>query len=336
MRPTRILETALYGQDLDAMRAFYEGVLGLEVYRAVPEKFVFFRMAEQMLLVFNPVPSAAQDIKDGPPPHGAAGAGHVCFRAPDGGLAKWQAHLEARGVVIEKVLDWPEGGRSVYFRDPAGNSLEFAEGSLWEFPPMRSLCDQKIVIATHNKGKLEEFAALLKPYGVEAVSAGSLGLPEPAETETTFAGNARIKALSAMKASGLIAVSDDSGLCVAALGGEPGVYTADWAGADRDWTRAMRLVEEKLQAKGATTPEKRRAYFACTLCVVWPNGEERIYEGRAPGTLAWPPRGALGHGYDPMFVPDGETRTFAELAPEEKNRISHRAKALEQLVRDLF
>ena len=189
---------------------------------------------------------------------------------------------------------------------------------------MGTLRNQKIVIATHNKGKLEEFASLLKPYGVEAVSAGALGLPEPAETETTFAGNARIKALSAMEAS------------VEALGGEPGVYTADWAGPDRDWNRAMRLVEEKLQAKGATSPEKRRAYFACTLCVIWPDGEERIFEGRAEGTLTWPPRGQLGHGYDPVFMPDGETRTFAELAPEEKNRISHRAHALEKLVRDLF
>jgi len=201
---------------------------------------------------------------------------------------------------------------------------------------MRSLANQKIVIATHHEGKLEEFAALLKPHGVTAVSAGELGLAEPAETEHTFAGNARIKAVAAMKASGLIAVSDDSGLCVEALGGAPGVHTADWAGPDRDWNRAMRLVEEKLQAKGATTPDKRGAYFACTLCVIWPDGEERIYEGRAQGTLAWPPRGQLGHGYDPMFVPDGETRTFAELAPEEKNRISHRAKALEMLVRDLF
>jgi XTP/dITP diphosphohydrolase len=201
---------------------------------------------------------------------------------------------------------------------------------------MRTLANQKIVIATHNKGKLEEFASLLKPHGVEAVSAGALGLPEPAETEHTFAGNARIKALSAMKASGLIAVSDDSGLCVEALGGEPGVHTADWAGPDRDWNRAMRLVEEKLAAKDANTPETRRASFACTLCVIWPDGEERIYEGRAEGTLVWPPRGVLGHGYDPMFMPDGETRTFAEMDPQEKNLISHRARALEKLVRDLF
>lgn len=201
---------------------------------------------------------------------------------------------------------------------------------------MRRLTGSKIVIATHNKGKLEEFAALLRPYGVEAVSAGDLGLPEPAETETSFAGNARIKARAAMRASGLIAVSDDSGLCVDALDGQPGVHTADWAGPDRDWNMAMRLVEEKLLAKGATTPDQRRAQFVCTLCVAWPDGEERIYEGRIPGTLAWPPRGKLGHGYDPVFVPDGETRCFAELAPEEKNRISHRAKALDKLVRDLF
>lgn len=201
---------------------------------------------------------------------------------------------------------------------------------------MRKLTGARIVIATHNKGKLEEFAALLRPFGVQAVSAGDLGLAEPAETETSFAGNARIKAVAAMKATGLVAMSDDSGLCVEALGGEPGVHTADWAGPERDWSMAMRLVEEKLQARGATTPPQRRAYFACTLCVVWPDGEERIYEGRAQGTLAWPPRGKLGHGYDPVFVPDGETRSFAELAPDEKNRISHRARALEKLVRDLF
>ncbi len=201
---------------------------------------------------------------------------------------------------------------------------------------MRKLTGQKIVVATHNKGKLEEFAQLLKPYGVTAVSAGELGLPEPAETENTFVGNARIKAQSAMQATGLIALSDDSGLCVEALDGEPGVYTADWAGPDRDWTRAMRLVEEKLQARHATTPDHRRAEFVCTLCVLWPDGEERIFEGKAHGHLTWPPRGQLGHGYDPMFVPLGETRTFAELDPAEKNKISHRAAALESLVRDLF
>ena len=200
----------------------------------------------------------------------------------------------------------------------------------------RKLTGQRIVIATHNKGKLAEFADLLQPHGVTAVSAGELGLAEPEETESTFTGNARIKALAAMAASGLIALADDSGLCVDALGGEPGVYTANWAGPSRDWTLAMGLVQNKLMEKGASTPDQRRASFMCTLCVIWPDGAERLYEGRAPGHLVWPPRGQLGHGYDPMFVPDGETQTFAELDPAFKNRISHRAKALEQLVRDLF
>jgi XTP/dITP diphosphohydrolase len=200
----------------------------------------------------------------------------------------------------------------------------------------RRLTGERIVVATHNTGKLEEFAALLRPHGITAISAGELGLAEPPETGTTFAENARIKAEAAMTASGLIALSDDSGLCVEALGGEPGVYTADWAGPDRDWTRAMRLVEEKLAARGAVAPGQRRAAFVCTLCVMWPDGETRLYEGRAGGHLTWPPRGALGHGYDPMFVPDGGTRTFAELDPAEKNLISHRARALEKLVADLL
>ncbi|MFN0191542.1 MAG: non-canonical purine NTP pyrophosphatase, partial [Aestuariivirga sp.] len=159
---------------------------------------------------------------------------------------------------------------------------------------------------------------------------------EPEETETTFRGNARIKALHAMKASSMIAVADDSGLCVDALNGDPGVYTADWAGPNRDWMMAMRNVEEKLQAAGATAPAQRRGAFMCTLCVVWPDGQERYYEGKASGHLVWPPRGHLGHGYDPVFVPDGESKTFGEMQPEKKNRISHRARALEQLFRDLF
>jgi XTP/dITP diphosphohydrolase len=201
---------------------------------------------------------------------------------------------------------------------------------------MPALRNQKIVIATHNKGKLEEFAALLAPYGVSTVSAGEMGLPEPEETENTFKGNARIKAMSAMKGSGFISIADDSGLCVDALDGAPGVYTADWAGPSRDWSMAMRLVEEKLQALDALKPEQRTCAFHCTLCVMWPSGEERFFEGIARGHLIWPPRGSLGHGYDPMFVPDGGTKTFAELDPAEKNLISHRARALEQLTRDLF
>ena len=200
----------------------------------------------------------------------------------------------------------------------------------------RKLSGQNIVIATHNKGKLEEFAELLKPHGVATVSAGELGITEPEETEKTFLGNARIKALNAAKHSGLIAIADDSGLCVDALDGDPGVYTADWAGPDRDFSRAMRLVEEKLAAKGAVTPQQRRGRFMCTLVVHWPDAHEKVYVGEAPGHLVWPPRGALGHGYDPVFVPDGQTRTFAEMTHDEKNQLSHRGRALELLLRDLF
>ncbi len=200
----------------------------------------------------------------------------------------------------------------------------------------RSLTGQKIIIATHNKGKLEEFTELFKPHGVTTFSAGGLGLPEPEETEDNFRGNAKIKALSAMTHSGLISISDDSGLCVDALNGDPGVYTADWAGPTRDWNLAMRLVEEKLQAAGASKPEQRKGQFKCTLCVMWPDGVERYYEGVAPGTLVWPPRGALGHGYDPVFMPDGQLQTFAEMTHEKKNTLSHRGRALEKLLSDLF
>jgi XTP/dITP diphosphohydrolase len=198
------------------------------------------------------------------------------------------------------------------------------------------LTGQKIVIATHNKGKLEEFTELFSPYGMAVVSAGELGLAEPDETENTFVGNARIKAQAAMQATGLVALADDSGLCVDALDGAPGVYTADWAGPTRDWNMAMRLVEEKLQAGGATTPELRRASFMCTICVLLPDGTERIYVGQAPGHLVWPPRGFIGHGYDPVFMPDGTTQTFGEMSHAAKNLISHRGRALELLFRDLF
>jgi XTP/dITP diphosphohydrolase len=201
---------------------------------------------------------------------------------------------------------------------------------------MRSLKGQKILIATHNKGKLEEFREIFAPHGVDVTSAGEMNLGEPEETENTFVGNARIKAKAAMEATGLVTIADDSGLMVDALDGAPGVYTADWAGPTRDWMQAMRLVEEKLQAKGATQPEQRGASFNCTLLVLWPDGEERIYVGKAPGHLAWPSRGTFGHGYDPIFVPEGETRCFAQLTHDEKNRISHRGRALELLMKDLF
>lgn len=198
-----------------------------------------------------------------------------------------------------------------------------------------------LVIATHNAGKLREIAALLEPFGVTCLSAGSLGLPEPDETGTTFAQNALIKARAAAEASGLVALADDSGLSVAALGGRPGVYTADWAERQwfegepgRDWYMAMGKVEGQLQALGAETP--RDCAFHCVLALAWPDGESAVYEGTAPGTLTWPPRGTLGFGYDPVFVPLGRDQTFAQLDPAEKHRISHRADAFAKLVADQF
>lgn len=205
----------------------------------------------------------------------------------------------------------------------------------------RRIGNGKLVIATHNAGKLKEIAALLAPFGIDCISAGSLGLPEPAETGKTFVENALLKAHAAAEASGIVSLADDSGLSVAALDGRPGVYTADWAerqwfeGAPgRDWYMAMGKVEGMLQALGPGTP--REAWFSCVLALAWPDGEHAIYEGRADGTLIWPPRGTLGFGYDPVFIPKGYEATFAELDPPEKHRISHRADAFAKLVAEQF
>ena len=209
----------------------------------------------------------------------------------------------------------------------------------------RCLGSGSLVIATHNAGKLKEISALLDPYGVKCLSAGSLGLPEPAETGTTFVQNALIKARAAAEASGLAALADDSGLSVAALDDRPGVYTADWAerqwfeGAPgRDWYMAMGKVEGMLAEKMAQNQGAvdRTAAFHCVLAIAWPEGEYAIYEGRCEGSLTWPPRGALGFGYDPVFVPTGATQTFAEIAPEAKHAMSHRADAFAKLVAEQF
>jgi XTP/dITP diphosphohydrolase len=166
----------------------------------------------------------------------------------------------------------------------------------------------RVIIATHNSGKLAEMRALLAPYGVEAVSAGELGLPEPGETGKTFCENARIKAQAACLAAGLPAFADDSGLAVAALDGAPGIYSARWAGAERNFARAMASIEYKLRARGAQTPERRKAQFVCALCLAWPDGHVEEFEARVDGTLVWPPRGEKGFGYDPMFLPDAHLR----------------------------
>jgi XTP/dITP diphosphohydrolase len=185
-----------------------------------------------------------------------------------------------------------------------------------------------LVVASHNQDKLREIAELLAPFGLAMRSAAELGLPEPEESGLTFEENARLKAVAAAIASGLPALADDSGLAVGALNGEPGVHSARWAGADRDFVRAMRAVERKLVAAGATTPDKRRARFVAVVCLASPEGRSETYRGEVEGTLIWPPRGANGFGYDPVFVPDGHDRTFGEMSAAEKHALSHRARAL--------
>jgi XTP/dITP diphosphohydrolase len=187
----------------------------------------------------------------------------------------------------------------------------------------------RLVVASHNSGKVREIAALLAPLGVEAVSAASLGLPEPEETETTFAGNAVLKARAAAKASGLPALADDSGLEVVALNGAPGVYSARWAGPDKDFGVAMRRVRDEMQARKAAD---RSARFVCALALAEPNGKVEVFEGEARGAIVWPPRGDKGFGFDPIFEPAGHTHTFGEMSHEEKLPLTHRARAFEKLL----
>ena len=192
----------------------------------------------------------------------------------------------------------------------------------------RALTERRLVIATHNAGKLREISALLAPWGLEVISAGSLRLPEPAETEGSFLGNARLKALAAATASGLPALADDSGFSLAALDGAPGVHTADWAEtfAGRDYAMGMAKVE-----KLARHAPDRRAWFSCALVLAWPDGHSEGFLGEAHGTWVWPPRGEQGFGFDPMFTAQGHAETFGEMPPETKHAISHRAHAFAQL-----
>jgi len=197
---------------------------------------------------------------------------------------------------------------------------------------VRRLAGGRLVFATHNAGKLDEMRALLAPHGIALTSNADHGLPEPDETEATYRGNARIKARAAAMATGLPALADDSGLEVEALGGEPGVWTADWAETPggRDFMVAMERTHAALLASGA--PEPWRARFVSVLVLAWPDGHEESFEGRAEGRVVWPPRGAVGHGYDPVFVPAGHDRAFAEMTAEEKNALSHRGKSVRAFV----
>ncbi|WP_346893063.1 RdgB/HAM1 family non-canonical purine NTP pyrophosphatase [uncultured Roseibium sp.] len=192
----------------------------------------------------------------------------------------------------------------------------------------RKLEPGRLVVASHNKGKIREINELLAPYGFDVVSAGDLDLPEPEETGLTFEANAELKAVAAATASGLPSLADDSGFCAEALGGDPGIYSARWAGPDKDFAMAMRNVEEKLQQTGATVPEKRRGSFVAVLCLAWPDGHREFFRGEVEGQIVWPPRGEKGFGYDPMFQPDGHERTFGEMTSEEKHGWSKDAEAL--------
>jgi len=198
---------------------------------------------------------------------------------------------------------------------------------------MRTFADDTLVLATHNQGKLREIKELLADRQIEVLSAAALGLDEPEETETSFTGNARLKARAAAQATSLPALADDSGLVVEALNGNPGIYSARWAGPEKDFAMAMQLVEQKLAESGS---DDRRAHFICSLSLVWPDGFDVTVEGRVDGTLVWPPRGSNGFGYDPMFIADGYDQTFGEMDPALKHAIGHRADAFDQLLRACF
>jgi XTP/dITP diphosphohydrolase len=207
---------------------------------------------------------------------------------------------------------------------------------------MRSFDGDTLVLATHNPGKVREIADLLAPFDIRTLAAGDLGLPEPVEDGDSFAANAEIKARAIANGSGKPALADDSGLCVASLDGAPGIYSARWAGPDKDFLLAMARVEQELTARGAEDDGARRAHFACALCLAWPDGPDgsgghvEHFEGRVDGHLVFPPRGTRGFGYDPIFIADGERETFGEMAPEKKHAMSHRARAFAKLVDGCF
>lgn len=202
--------------------------------------------------------------------------------------------------------------------------------------PHRKFTEKTLIVASHNKGKIREINALLAPFGIVAKSASELNLIEPEETGETFAENAELKAMTAAKASGLPCLADDSGYSVSALNGDPGIYSARWAGDHKDFALAMQMVECKLQDKDAQEDEERAAAFICALTLAWPDGHMETFEGRVDGTSIWPPKGANGFGYDPIFRAAGYDRTFAEMDSAEKQKISHRANAFDQLVNACF
>jgi XTP/dITP diphosphohydrolase len=193
--------------------------------------------------------------------------------------------------------------------------------------------DTRLLVASHNAGKVREIIELVAPFGLNVTTAAELGLTEPAETGSSFVANAELKARAAARAAGIVALADDSGLEVVALGGAPGIYSARWAGPDKDFGLAMQRVHDELVQRGAWRPPGPFANFTAALCLAWPDGEEAAFDGKVNGHLVWPPRGSKGFGYDPMFVPEGECLTFGEMEPDAKHAISHRARAFERFVR---
>ena len=275
------------------------------------------------------------------PPHGTPVKGTSVLRRALQKSHDWKARLEAKGIAIEADFEWPAGGRSIYFRDPSGNSIEFAEPGFGELH--EDLSARKIVVASHNAGKLREFADLMAPFGFEAKSAREYGLPEPDETGTTFEQNAYIKAHAAAVATGLPALSDDSGLVIDALGGQPGVYTANWAESRRRHARFRHghAARRSWRCRRSARPNRRSAPAVRRghLPVPVPMARPNISAARREGTLVWPPRGEMGFGYDPG-VPcrTATTRTFGEMTAQEKHgwtpgqpaALSHRARAFQK------
>jgi XTP/dITP diphosphohydrolase len=198
---------------------------------------------------------------------------------------------------------------------------------------IRLASGQSLVVASHNPGKVREIRDLLAPYALRAIGAAELDLPEPEETGTSFAENAILKAEAAAKAGSMAALADDSGLAVAALDGKPGIYSARWAGPDKDFRRAMQAVEDKLRERGALARRRRKAHFVCALCLAWPDGHVEEFEAKVDGVIIWPPRGEKGFGYDPMFLPTGHARTFGEMTNEEKHGLPPRGKGLSHRAR---
>ncbi len=335
--------------DLGAAERFYSEVLGLELIAKAEGRHVFFRCGKGVLLLFNAEATRNQPAPDAKlpvPPHGTAGEGHLCFAATADEIDRWKTRSRRQGHRHRSRFRMAgrAAARSISAILPAirSNSPNRDLGAL-----MRALEGRKIVVASHNAGKLREFADLMAPFGFEAKSAKELGLPEPDETGTTFEENAYIKASAAASATGLPALADDSGLMVDALGGAPGVYTANWAetpDGTRDFDIAMQRAEVALQEVGAVTPEQRKGRFVAVICLAWPDGEAEYFRGEAEGTLVWPPRGDSGFGYDPVFQPDGHERTFGEMTAEEKHgwkpgqaeALSHRARAFQKFARALL